>query len=278
MLAPHGERVEPETFAELCLASRNLYPRFAQEIEELSGQHVGYRSEGTVLVALDHEQEAELDGVERQQAALGFSLPRLSASEIHGRAAGLSPQIRTGLFVPGDHWVDNERLTRALLIACRRAGVRIEAGHAVHRFHAPGSRIESVEATDTTTNTTTIYSAKTFVLAAGCWSGELAALTGENIPVVPCRGQMLEFDAAHELPWVVRAGSHYLVPRPEQRVLVGTTVEYVGFEAAVTGEGLRSILEGAARLAPLVGDLRFRRAWAGLRPDTADHLPVLGYG
>ena len=59
---------------------------------------------------------------------------------------------------------------------------------------------------------------------------------------------------------------------------MGTTVEYTGYQKEVTGEGLRSILEGAWRFAPLLKDLRFRRAWAGLRPDTADHLPVLGYG
>jgi glycine oxidase len=77
---------------------------------------------------------------------------------------------------------------------------------------------------------------------------------------------------------VVRAGTHYLVPRPERRVLVGTTAEYVGYEKAVTAGGLRAILEGASRLGPLVNDLRFQRAWAGLRPDTPDHLPILGYG
>jgi glycine oxidase len=77
---------------------------------------------------------------------------------------------------------------------------------------------------------------------------------------------------------VVRAGIHYLVPRPEKRLLAGTTAEYSGFEKAVTAHGLLSILQGTERLAPFLGDCRFRRAWAGLRPDTADHLPVLGYG
>jgi glycine oxidase len=89
---------------------------------------------------------------------------------------------------------------------------------------------------------------------------------------------MLEFEAPRELPCVVRAGIHYLVPRPERRLLVGTTAEYTGFEKAVTAKGLFSILEGVVRLAPLVSELRFLRAWAGLRPDTADHLPILGYG
>jgi glycine/D-amino acid oxidase-like deaminating enzyme len=89
---------------------------------------------------------------------------------------------------------------------------------------------------------------------------------------------MIEFECSTDLPVVIRLGHHYLVPRPPGRVLAGTTSEHVGYEKAVTGEGLRSILEGAARLSPLVKDFRLRRAWAGLRPDTADHLPVLGYG
>jgi glycine oxidase len=278
MLAPHGERVEPPAFADLCLASRNRYPRFAAEIEELSGQPVGYRNDGTLLVALDSEQEEELITIGRQQGAQGFPLQHLAASQVHARVGGISPQVRSGLFVPGDHWIDNERLMRGLLIACRRAGVRIEAGHAVRKFNAAGSRVESAEVTAGIASGAETFTAKTYVLAAGCWSGEVAALTGANIPLVPCRGQMMEFETNRELPWVVRAGIHYLVPRPEQRVVVGTTSEYVGFEAAVTGAGLRSILEGVAHLAPLVGDLRFRRAWAGLRPDTADHLPILGYG
>jgi len=80
------------------------------------------------------------------------------------------------------------------------------------------------------------------------------------------------------LPFVVRAGMHYLVPRPELRMLLGTTAEYRGFEKAITAKGLLSILEGAVRLAPQVGECRFVRAWAGLRPDTPDHLPILGYG
>src|SRR5579875_949642 len=79
-------------------------------------------------------------------------------------------------------------------------------------------------------------------------------------------------------PLVVRAGHHYLVPRSGGRIIAGSTMEYKGFEKAVTGEGLRSILEGAVAIAPVVKDLRFRAAWSGLRPDTEDHLPILGYG
>jgi len=273
MLAPVGEMVEPRAFSELCVASRSLYPRFAAEIEESSGHHVGYRSDGSLLVALNQELEEELTEVHRTRTAQGFTLHPLTAAEVHAREVGLAPQVRSGLFVPGDHWVDNERLMRALLIACQRAGVRFEAGSAVHKFHTTGDHIESVAAGNGAS-----FTAKTYVLAAGCWSGEVAGELGIRVPITPCCGQMMEFEAPRELPFVVRAGIHYLVPRPERRLLAGTTAEYTGFEKAVTAKGLLSLLEGAMRLAPLVSEFRFLRAWAGLRPDTADHLPILGYG
>jgi glycine oxidase len=273
MLAPLGEMVTPQPFSELCVASRNLYPRFAAEIEESSGHHVGYRSDGSLLVALKEELEEELTEVHRTQTAQGFTLHPLTAAEVHDRGPGLSSEIRRGLFIPGDHWVDNERLMRALLVVCRRTRVHIKAGCAVHRFHTRGDHIESIAGASGDT-----FTAKTYVLAAGCWSGEVAGGLGIHVPIIPCRGQMMEFEAPRELPFVVRAGIHYLVPRPERRLLLGTTAEYTGFEKAVTAQGLLSILEGAVRLAPLAGESRFLRAWAGLRPDTADHLPILGYG
>jgi glycine oxidase len=273
MLAPLGEMVEPSAFSALCVASRGLYPRFAEEIEECSGHRVGYRSDGSLLVALDEGLEEELKEVHSKQTAQGFDLQPLTATEVHARSAGLSPQIRCGLFVPGDHWVDNERLMRALLIACQRAGVRFEAGHACQKFRVHGGHITGVLAGNHSG-----FAAKTYILAAGCWSGEVAGELGIHVPITPCRGQMMEFEAPLDLPFVVRAGMHYLVPRPERRVLVGTTAEYSGFEKSVTAKGLHSILEGATTLAPMLSELRFLRAWAGLRPDTSDHLPILGYG
>lgn len=278
MLAPQGEMIEPEAFSDLCVASRDLYPEFVAEVEAASDQKVGYRHDGSLLVALDDHEAKELNEICEGQKRHGLTLELLETSEVHRRIPGLSAEIRSGLFVPGDHWVDNERLMQAVIAAALRSGVRFHAGQAVTRLNVKSGRVESVDACPNVTMATSTYSAGSFVLAAGCWSRELAAPLGMNLPIRACRGQMMEFDAPQELPLVVRAGIHYLVPRSEGRVAVGTTAEYVGFEKAVTGEGLQSILDGATRLAPAIKQFRFRRAWAGLRPDTADHLPILGYG
>jgi glycine oxidase len=278
MISPQGEMVEFGPFFELSTASRDLYPRFVEEIESLSGESVGYRREGTLIVAPDEAAAGGLEEVYRRQKEQGLPLDRLRREAALERVPGLSPAIAGGLFLPRDHRVDNERLTPALACAAERLGATFLAHTAVTRLNVASGRLESVETRAGSASAASTLSADRFVLAAGCWSRELMAPLGIDLPIEPCRGQMIEFDSPSELPLVVRAGHHYLVPRAPRRILAGTTAEYAGYQKEVTGEGLRSILEGVMRFAPLVKHLRFRRAWAGLRPDTADHLPILGYG
>jgi glycine oxidase len=279
MIAPQGEAAEPDAFFALCAASHALFPDFVAEIEELSGQKVDFRREGSLLVAVEEKQVAELEKLFWTQTRAGLPLERLTPADLQHKMPGLSSKVRLALGVSEDHWVDNEELTRAVINAAQRLGVRFYAHCAVERLGIREDRVEAIRASSAHAGgEATQFSAGCFVLAAGCWSGELAAQAGLPLAMQPCRGQMMEFESPREIPYVVRAGIHYLVPRAARRVVVGTTVEYTGFEKTVTAGGLQSILNGATRFAPLLKDCAFRRAWAGLRPDTADHLPILGYG
>jgi glycine oxidase len=274
MLAPQGEMISPPAFSDLCLKSRDLYPQFVAEVEELSGEKVGYRTDGAVLVGISDAECRELEETYHVQTKRGLPLELLTGDEARRRVPGLAPEIRTALFVPGDHWLDNVRLMSALAKACARLGVALRPHSDVKKLNATGGKVESVTVGANGGGTT--VSARQFILAAGCWSRELAPFRGSETSLQPCRGQMMEFEG--DLPHVVRAGHFYLVPRAPGRVVAGTTAEYAGFEKAVTAEGMRSVLEGVSRIAPLAKSFRFIRAWSGLRPDTKDHLPVIGHG
>jgi glycine oxidase len=279
MIAAQGETAEPDAFFALCAASHALFPDFVAEIEELSGREVDFRREGSLLVALEEKQVAELEKLFWTQTRAGLPVERLTPAGVQHKIPGLSSKVRLALGISEDHWVDNEKLTRAVIEAAQRLGVRFYAHCAVEHLSVRENRVEAIRASSGhAAGEATLFSGECFVLAAGCWSGGLAAQVGLPLSMQPCRGQMMEFESPREIPYVVRAGAHYLVPRSARRVVVGTTVEYAGFEKTVTAEGLQSILNEAMRFAPFLKDCAFLRAWAGLRPDTADHLPVLGYG
>jgi len=278
MIAPQGEMIEPESFSELCTASRDLYPEFVAEVEELSQERVNYRRDGTLLVAIEEHECEELEHIYRTQTRRGLPLERLTNDKILKRLPELSDHIKLALFVPGDHWVDNERLTRALVKAGELSGVTFHWDCKVTGFKVQGGQVESVRALPQGAAAEMALSAGRFILAAGCWSGQLAETFGVSLPIVPCHGEMIEFKTSVDLPYVVRAGIHYVVPRGRQTVVAGTTATWGGFEKEITAGGLQSIIQGVTRILPIAKDFGFRRTWAGLRPDTTDHLPILGFG
>lgn len=278
MIAPQGEMLEPDHFFELSKTSRDLYPDFATEVEDLTEEDIHYRQDGTLLVAIDEDECKELEQIYTHQTRLGLPLERLTGATAAKRVAGLSPEIQRALLVPGDHWVDNQRLSRALVQAGSKVGVEFYWETTATGFNVQGDRVESVQATAGQGKTAMTFSANNFVLAAGCWSQPLAEMLGVSLAMQPCRGMMIEFTAASPLPCVVRSGIHYLVPRAGKTLVAGTTAEYVGYEKAVTAEGLESIIRGVSRIAPMIKKAVFQRAWCGLRPDTKDHYPIMGFG
>jgi glycine oxidase len=115
------------------------------------------------------------------------------------------------------------------------------------------------------------------LLAAGAWSGPIAASIGLELPVVPVRGQMM---AVSNVPALLRHAFHghqgYLTPRPSGELLVGATVEHVGFERAMTPEGLAHLVNGAIAVLPALKGRPITRTWCGFRPGTPDDMPILG--
>jgi glycine oxidase len=116
------------------------------------------------------------------------------------------------------------------------------------------------------------------VVAAGAWSGVLAGVE-EILPVRPVKGQLVRLSPRQRLRPMehnVRGLDVYLVPRSDGRLVVGATVEEMGFEESVTAGAMHDLLRDAYELVPGIAELGFDGALAGFRPGTPDNAPFIG--
>jgi glycine oxidase len=119
-------------------------------------------------------------------------------------------------------------------------------------------------------------SAKWTIIAAGSFSAGIAGVN-TYAPVRPAKGQMVSLRCERvKVERVLWSDKIYLVPRNDGRILAGATVEYAGFDKKVTAGALEKLLSSAIELAPDLAHARVEETWAGLRPDSPDHLPILG--
>ncbi|WP_407553566.1 glycine oxidase ThiO [Streptomyces sp. Pv4-95] len=271
-----------QTLLGLNVASAERYPRFAAELEESSGQRIGYRRCGTLAVALDADDRAHLRELHALQTRSGLDSQWLTGRECRRLEPMLAPGVRGGLRVDGDHQVDPRRLASALLIACERAGV------AFHRSWAERLTVQGGRAAGAGLADGTRLSAGQVVLAGGSHSGRLAGVPEEVLPPVrPVKGQVLRLRMpepprggspllSRTVRAVVRGGPLYLVPREDGELVVGATSEELGWDTTVTAGGVYELLRDAHELVPGITELPLVETCAGLRPTSPDNAPMLG--
>jgi glycine oxidase len=257
--------------------SQARWPAFAEELQRVSGIDVELRREGTLVLALTADDQAEIAHRLEFQQRLGLPLEWLSAAATRTREPRLAGKIAGALFSPQDHQVDNRKLAQALRIAAEAAGAKIHEQKPVKEIVVQGGRAKGVALEDGT-----IAAADIVVLAAGAWSRGIGGLPPDRRPPVrPVKGQMLalRMDAAAPLlSHVLWAPGAYLVPRRDGRLIVGATVEEKGFDDTITAGGMLTLLEAAWRAVPAVEDLPIEEIWVGHRPGSRDDAPILGPG
>jgi glycine oxidase len=268
-----------QTLLALNLESARRYPAFVAELEEVSGERVGYRACGTLAVALDADDRAHLRDLHALQLRSGLDSQWLTGRECRRLEPMLAPGVRGGLRVDGDHQVDPRRLAAALLAACERAGVELRRTRA-ERLVVVGDRAVGAVLADGTE-----LGAGQVVLAGGSLSGRLEGVPEQvRPPVRPVKGQVLRLTVprayAPFLSRTVRAvvrGSHvYLVPRENGELVVGATSEELGWDTTVTAGGVYELLRDAHELVPGITELPLTETRAGLRPASPDNAPLLG--
>jgi glycine oxidase len=175
------------------------------------------------------------------------------------------------LLLPAIAQVRNPRLIKALAASLDQLGVLVETGVEVGRVAVNAGRVTGV---DTARGH---RPAANVVIAGGAWSGALLAPAGVSLPVEPVRGQMLLLRGRPGiLSHIILAGEHYLIPRRDGRVLVGSTLEYVGYDCTTTDEARDTLHRFALSQVPALADCPIEAHWAGLRPGSPDSVPFIG--
>jgi glycine oxidase len=283
MLAPVAEvefGASGQRLLELGLRSAGMWPRFASELEHLSGMSVGLRRTGTLVVARDEDDARELERQIEFRRSLGLAVARLRASEARELEPALAPTVRLALEAADDHSVDPRRVLAALARACESCGVDVRARSQVEHvvLESSGTRVAGVALSDGQT----VYGER-IVVAAGPWSEQLAGQGGgaRSVPVRPVKGQILRLrdpGGPGLLERVLRFRGGYIVPREDGAYMLGATVEERGFELTPTAGGVYELLRDAHELVPGISELHIEELSVGLRPGTPDNAPAIGPG
>jgi glycine oxidase len=268
MLAPLAEVEDAGPFQELCLESLRMFPALVAALREETGIDVEYLPSGILRVALNDEEEGRL----RDLAERANGLPQhwLSPEELRSLEPRLSPDVRGCLYSPEEHQVNADRLTQAFAWAAAGQGATLRRNLRVTGLLTRDRRVTGVR------TAAGDLAARHVVLAAGPWTRRLAASLGVNLPVFPVRGQMMALPSKAAPRHIVWGSAGYLVPKKNGLVFAGATVERVGYRRRTTAAGLRGLTNMASTLSPRLGAVAPVDSWAGLRPGSADGLPLLG--
>jgi glycine oxidase len=278
MLAPVSEaELEDPEILKLALDSLDRFPRFVGDLERLTDRKCEFRTDGTLWVAVNRDDAAELEHLHRTltDKVEGMPARRLSADEVLEREPHLSGRVLHGLLVERDLQVDPRALAGALEEGVRALGGAVLRGVGVEEIVVDGSRVSGLKLAGPE-GTRRGRECGTVVVAAGAWStsGICSPLSG--LEIHPLKGQLIRLRGARLLRHVVRHPDVYLVPRASGELLIGATMEEVGFDGTVTAGAVHDLLRWAWQVIPGIYDLELAEVSVGFRPASRDNRPAIG--
>tara|TARA_Y100000310_G_scaffold38326_1_gene35937 strand:- start:10124 stop:11236 length:1113 start_codon:yes stop_codon:yes gene_type:complete len=275
MLAAQSEFDFYEDFMDFCIQSRDMYAGFCREIENASGIDVEFRKCGMIRPALTEEHEKHLKNNYEWQKKKGFEIEFLSGNELRKLEPSLSENILSGLHTKNDAQVNNRKLMEALIAANKKLNNKIIENCIIKNYIIKNNNVMGIETNNET------FNADIVINTAGAWSSLISQNLIPNFEVKPIHGQMVSLQADKKiLDKVIFASilgkGGYIVPRKNNEIILGSTMEDIGFEKRITEEGISGILEKAYEIIPQLKNLKIKEKWSGFRPFASDQLPIIG--
>jgi glycine oxidase len=270
MISPAPENPGMIPFMPMSLASVALYPEFIKKVEGLAGVNVGYRQDGALDVLLGGDVQEEVSTVIALQHGVGLRAEALSGERAREIEPSLTDEVAAAIFRPDEASLDTRIFTDAVLKAAQRNGVQVFAENGAKAVWKEGAKckgliLEKGQA-----------AAKWTIIAAGCFSARIEGVAA-YAPVFPAKGQMIALRCESvEIKRILWLEHKYLVPKSNGRIIAGSTIERTGFDHDVTAGGIELILREVMKMVPGLTQARIEETWAGLRPDSPDHLPIIG--
>lgn len=279
ILPPARRDKARDAWEELCGWSIELHPQWAQQLREETKIDTGFRRCGGIYLARSPGEAASLAVAAEEARELGIEVEPLDNRQLAEREPLLEPlalsgDVKTAFAMPAESQIRNPRYLKALLAACAARGVSI-----LDHVEAIGFS-SSMEVVETTAGP---MKARNVCITGGAWTAPLLAKLGFQIAMEPWRGQVVLLRCkTPPIRHIVNEGYRYLVCREDGHMLVGSTVEDVGFDDETTKEGIEGLLQFADEMLPSLeigstsSTVEIEATWAGLRPQTGDGRPYLG--
>ena len=272
ILCPIHPWLYPDSFSHLIDASLAMYPEFRAQLETDTGMSIEWQKSG-LLVPFFAD-----DKINHKQAALDWSesfnwdIEELNTKQSLALEPTLSHQNTGSLRWPEVAQLRNPRLLQAVRVWMEKLGVKLYEHAEVRSLIMQQDTVSGVQCTNGK-----VFSADQVLLASGSWSGELAEQLGFALPIKPVKGQIVLLKGkSGVMKSIVKHDDAYFVPRADGRILIGASMEFVGFERGNTKQVTDQLMASVQKIAPGLKDLPVEHQWMGFRPGSPDGLPFLG--
>ncbi|WP_238701773.1 glycine oxidase ThiO [Mariprofundus erugo] len=272
ILCPIHPWLYPDSLSHFVDYSLNLYPALNRDLYHLTGMSIQWRKSGLMIPLFSDDRVNHQAQAIAWSQQFGWQLDLLNRQQAVAAEPTLSPEVDGALLWPEVGQVRNPRLLQAARKALELSGVEIREMCEVTSLLEAGGRATGLMLADGSS-----IEADAVLLAAGSWSGMLAEQWGISLPVEPVKGQIVLLkDTPGKLAHIVKHDDAYLVPRVDGHILIGASMERVGFSKGNTEPVVNRLLEATCRMAPGLKDAEIVEQWMGFRPGTPDGLPYLG--